>query len=76
MISKVLGKKTEMPNVKIVARKVTLKRIFDRVLLETMYFLRITHSKILSLLNYAEGLAKAGIEIMNMGQQGICVVIH
>ena len=49
------------------ATKVTLKRIFDRVLLETMYFLRITNSKILSLLNYAEGLAKAGIEIMNIG---------
>ena len=61
-----------MSNVIIVANKVSLNRIVDRILLETMFFLRISiiHSECPSLLDYAEGVAKAGIGLMNVGQQG------
>ena len=53
-----------MPN------KVNLNGTVDRVFLETMFFLRIIHSECPSLLDYAEGVAKAGIGLMNVDQQG------
>ena len=49
-----------MSSVIIVANKVTLKGIVNRVFLETIFFLRIIH--------YAEGVAKAGIRLMKVDQ--------
>ena len=56
-----------MSTVIISANKVT-KVIVDRAFLETMFFQRIIHSQHPSLLDYAEGVAKAGIGLMNVGQ--------
>ena len=60
-----------MSSVSIVANKVTLKLIVNMTILETMVSLGIIHSECPSLLNYSEGVAKAGIRLMNVGQQGI-----
>lgn len=55
-----------MSNILIVVGKVTLKGM---VFLETMVFLSIIHSECLSLLGYAEGMAKTDIGIMNLQQE-------
>ena len=65
----------EMSNAIIVVNKVTLKGIIDKAFLETMFFLRIIHSECLSLLYCAKAVAKAGIGLMNVGQQRIFKVI-
>ena len=54
--------KIKMPTVIIVANKPTLKRVVDRAFLETMFLLSIIHSEHPSLLNYMEGVTKAGID--------------
>ena len=64
-----------MSNVIIVANKMTLKGIVDRAFLETIFFLRIVHSEFPPLLNYVESMTKVGIGLMNVGQQGIVMII-
>ena len=58
-----------MSSVKIVANKVTLKGIINRAFLEAMFILSTIHTEYPSLLDYAEGVAKAGIGLMNTEQE-------
>ena len=64
-----------MSSVITVASKVTIKGTVDRAPLETMLFLRIVYSQHPSFLDYVEGVAKAGIGLVNVGQQGIFMVL-
>ena len=59
----------------IVANKVTLKGTVDRAFLETKFFSKNSPFRTPSLLDYVKGVAKAGIGLMNVGQQGILLVI-
>ena len=43
----------------------------NRALLETIVSLRTTHSEHPSLLDYVEGMAKAGIGLVKIGKQGL-----
>ena len=51
-----------MSSIIIDANKVTSKEIINRTFLETMFFLSIIQAECPSLLDYAEGVAKAGTE--------------
>ena len=57
-----------MSNVIIVANKVILNGIVDRMVSETMFFLRITYSEHPSLLGYVEGMSKPSIGLINVVQ--------
>ena len=57
-----------MSNVIIVANKVILNGMVDRMVSETMFFLRITYSERPSLLDYVEGMSKAGNGLINVVQ--------
>ena len=58
-----IGEKIKMSNVIIMANKVTLNGIIDRVFLETIFVLRIFYSEHPSLPDYVEGVTKAGIKV-------------
>ena len=67
VISRVL-RRNRMSNVITVANNVTLKGIINRTFLEMMFFLRITNPQCSSFLDYSEGMEKACIELINVGQ--------
>ena len=60
-----------MSSLIIVTNMVTLKRIVIRVFLETMFVLSIIQIESFSLLDYAEGMTKAGTGLMNTDQKDI-----
>lgn len=60
--------RNEMSGILTVADKVTLKGTVNRVFLETVLFLSIIQTYP-SLLDYAEGMGKVGLELMNLDQQ-------
>lgn len=57
-----------MSNVIVVANKVTLYGMVDRMVSEIMFFLRIIDSERPSLLDYVEGVSKPSIGLINVGQ--------
>ena len=58
--------KIEMSSVIIETKKATLKGIVNKKFLETMFILNIIQRKCPTLLDYAEGVAKTGIGLMNV----------
>jgi hypothetical protein len=64
-------RKIKIPDALIVVSKVIWKAIVAKAFLETMFFfLELIQKEGPSLLEYAEGMAKASIGLMNANQQG------
>lgn len=67
-----------MPDILIVVRKVFQRGTVGKVFLETMFCLETIQKEDAELLEYSEGMAKAGIELMNAEQQapGKVILCH